>query len=120
MAGSSGRPVSLPGLVRWRAERQADGVAITLAETGARTTWGDLHERAVRWAAMLRAVGVERGDVVATMLGRGDHAAVSWVGTAGTGALEAPLRIALAHGGVSGRAHAWLIDAFWASILASP
>ena len=83
--------VSLPGLVRQRAESMGDDVALAVVENDRRHTWTDLHERSCAWSAMLARLGVVKGDVVATMLSVGDQAAVSWIGTAAVGALEAPL-----------------------------
>lgn len=83
--------VSLPGLVRQRADSMGDHVALTVVESGRQHTWSDLHERSNAWAAMLARLGIAKGDVVATMLSVGDQAAVSWIGTAALGALEAPL-----------------------------
>ncbi|MFC7504914.1 AMP-binding protein [Nocardioides sp. CPCC 206347] len=83
--------VSLPGLVRSRAEAAADQVALTVVEAERRLTWGELHDESRAWSAVLAGLGVGKGDVVATMLVSGRDAAVSWIGTAGIGALEAPL-----------------------------
>jgi crotonobetaine/carnitine-CoA ligase len=83
--------VSLPGLVRQRAESMGDDLALAVVEHDGRYTWSDLHERSSTWSAMLTRLGVAAGDVVATMLAAGDQAAVSWIGTAGIGALDAPL-----------------------------
>jgi crotonobetaine/carnitine-CoA ligase len=66
-------------------------VALSVVEHDRRYTWSDLHLRSNAWSAMLARLGVGKGDVVATMLSVGDQAAVSWIGTAGLGALEAPL-----------------------------
>ncbi|WP_275942487.1 AMP-binding protein [Rhodococcus sp. MS16] len=85
------KSVSLPGLVRQRAESMGDDVALSVVEHESRYTWSDLHLRSTAWSAMLARLGVGTGDVVATMLSVGDQAAVSWIGTAGLGALEAPL-----------------------------
>lgn len=84
-------PVSLPALVRYRAGSAGDDTALSVLESGFRLTWSDLHHRSTSWAAMLAELGVTRGDVVASMLAAGDQAAVSWIGAAGLGALEAPL-----------------------------
>ncbi|MGW6335967.1 AMP-binding protein [Nocardia rhamnosiphila] len=83
--------VSLPGLVRQRAENIGDDIALAVVEHGRSYTWSDLHQRSSAWSAMLTRLGVTKGDVVATMLSVGDQAAVSWIGAAGLGALEAPL-----------------------------
>lgn len=83
--------VSLPGLVRHRAESMGSAVALSVVEHDRQYTWTDLHERSSSWGAMLSRLGVSRGDVVATMLAVGDQAAVSWIGSSGIGALEAPL-----------------------------
>nr|WP_280295708.1 AMP-binding protein [Nocardia abscessus] len=83
--------VSLPGLVRQRAESMGDDVALAVVEQDRRYTWSDLHQRSSAWSAMLARLGITKGDVVATMLSAGDQAAVSWIGTAGLGALETPL-----------------------------
>ena len=84
-------PASLPGLVRQRAEGMGDAVALAVVESGRQYTWSDLQMRSSAWAAMLGRLGVTKGDVVATMLSAGDQAAVSWIGSASRGALEAPL-----------------------------
>jgi crotonobetaine/carnitine-CoA ligase len=83
--------VSLPALVRQRAETMGDAVALTVVEHDRKYTWSDLHQRSGAWSAMLARLGVVKADVVATMLSVGDEAAVSWIGTAGIGALEAPI-----------------------------
>lgn len=83
--------VSLPSLVRWRAEREGEGVALRTVEDELSFTWSDLYDRSRAWSGSLARLGIGQGDVVATMLARGDHAAVSWIGTSGVGALEAPL-----------------------------
>ena len=54
-------------------------------------TWGEWDRRARAWAAMLHRLGVRKGDVVATMLAKGDEAAVCWTGAAQIGALDAPV-----------------------------
>ncbi|MFM8826594.1 MAG: AMP-binding protein, partial [Actinomycetota bacterium] len=54
-----------PGI---HAETHPDRPAVIQAETGAVTTYGELHERAIRLSNVLRAAGVQPGDHVAMCL----------------------------------------------------
>ncbi|WP_404434306.1 AMP-binding protein [Microbacterium lacus] len=87
----SPKSVSLPGLIRLRSQTEGDAVALRTVDDESAYTWSDLHESSMAWAGMLARLGVGHGDVVATMLARGDQAAVSWIGAAAIGAMEAPL-----------------------------
>lgn len=69
--------------------RHADRPALTVADT----TWSyrELHDRAGRWAAALRARGVGRGDRVAVCLPREAEAVAVLLGVLKAGAAYVPL-----------------------------
>jgi acetyl-CoA synthetase len=61
-----------------------------------RLTFGDLHERSARFAAVLRGLGVEAGDRVATLLPKSPALVVATLGIWRLGAVHVPLFTAFA------------------------
>jgi crotonobetaine/carnitine-CoA ligase len=74
-----------------RAERFADDVAIAGDDGSA--TYADLVERASRVAGMLRSLGVEPGDRVATMLPSTLDYVAAWHGIVWSGAVDVPVNV---------------------------
>src|SRR4051794_2162408 len=83
----------LAGLIRARSALGSRPLAIVDGQTLA---YGDADERANRIASSLRALGVGKGDVVATLMANScDHICV-WFACAKLGAIWAPMNVALA------------------------
>jgi crotonobetaine/carnitine-CoA ligase len=80
-------------LIDDRAERWPDEVAVTAPDRD--LTYGELRDRAQRVAGGLRALGVEPGDRVATMLDATVDYCAAWHGSAWAGAVEAPINTEL-------------------------
>jgi acetyl-CoA synthetase len=87
----------------------ADAVAFTVLDadlTPTHLTYGELRERSERFAAALHALGVDPGDRVATLMGKGIDLAVAVVGTWRAGAVHVPLFTAFAANAVQARLEA--------------
>jgi crotonobetaine/carnitine-CoA ligase len=61
---------------------------------GNQLTYGELHDRILRWAGALQGAGVEPGDTVVTMLPSSLEAFAVWLGIASLRAIEVPLNTA--------------------------
>jgi len=61
---------------------------------GRDATYGQLHDRALRWAAALRRAGVEAGDTVLTMFPNSFESFEAWMGVAWLRAIEVPVNTA--------------------------
>ena len=83
----------LTNLLAERAAKTPDRLFL-LDTDGNELTYGQLHERILRWAAALRAEGVGAGDTVVTMLPAGLEAFAIWLGIASLRAIEVPLNSA--------------------------
>ncbi len=82
--------LSLPQLVAANARRAPDSLALVAVE-GGRMTWGQLDEAGRQWCAGLQSLGVQRGDLVLTMLPNNTSGALGWLGAAAAGAVEVPV-----------------------------
>ena len=80
-----------PELLAARAETMPDALCLVDAETGQRTTYGDLWQDSLRMAGRLRALGISPGDVVATMLPHSVSTYRVWFALALLGATEVPI-----------------------------
>ncbi|HEX2902643.1 MAG TPA: AMP-binding protein [Jatrophihabitans sp.] len=94
MTGYRPEEVVLPLLVRERAEHDGDRPYLLDVEGGS-FTYRQLHERALRWARVLMRLGVQPGDMVATMLHNTAENYAVWFGIAWAGAVEVPINVAL-------------------------
>ena len=77
----------------------ADAVAFTIVEadrTVHRLTYGELQAKSRRFAAALADLGVQRGDRVATLMGKSEELVVALVGIWRRGAVHVPLFTAFA------------------------
>src|SRR3954469_24332234 len=64
---------------------------IAMVDVGGReATFADVHENNLRWAAAYRALGLEAGQRVVTMVPNSFEAYYAWLGAAWLGALEVP------------------------------
>lgn len=94
MTGYRLEEVVLPLLVRERAEQDGDRPYLRDVEGGS-FSYRQLHERALRWARVLMQLGVQPGDLVATMLHNTVENYAVWFGIAWAGAIEVPINVAL-------------------------
>ncbi|ASW55636.1 AMP-binding protein [Plantactinospora sp. KBS50] len=83
-------PIALPTLVAQRAAECPERVFVIDAVADREVTYGEIHERARRWAAALAALGVRPGDPVATMLLNEPESVAIWLGIGYLGAVEVP------------------------------
>jgi crotonobetaine/carnitine-CoA ligase len=81
---------AVPVLIRQRAEAQPSAPFITDV-TGEAMTVGEFHAAATRIADAMAAMGVARGECVATMLDPNLPAYCTWIGLSWRGALEVPI-----------------------------
>jgi fatty-acyl-CoA synthase len=65
--------------------------AEALVTPGARLTWGGLREKAMEAAGGLHALGIERGDHVAILMGNDEHWLATFYGAALLGAVTVPV-----------------------------
>src|SRR4051794_4518911 len=64
---------------------------VAMVDVDGRTaTFGELHETNLRWAAAYRALGLEPGQRVVTMVPNSFEAYYAWLGAVWLGALEVP------------------------------
>lgn len=87
----------------------AGNVAFTVvrADLGSdEVTYGELREKSVRFAASLSALGVRRGDHVATLMGKSAELVVALLGIWRLGAVDVPLFTAFAHDAIAFRLEA--------------
>ena len=83
----------LPRLLRRRA--RDEGHRVFIEEVGGeRLTYGDVHERVLRWGGAYRSLGVGRGETVAVLASARADGVHSWLGLAWLGALEVPVHTA--------------------------
>lgn len=73
----------------WAAERP-DAPALRHVD-GSVLSWGEAHERSLRWASALERLGVGRGDPVVTIFVNSFDAFHSWMGCAWLGAIDSPI-----------------------------
>ena len=78
-------------LLARRAERAPDALVLVDAASGRSWTAAALQTSVGRWAGALELLGVGPGDVVATMLTDQAEGLCAWLGSAGAGAVEAPI-----------------------------
>src|SRR6185312_4946518 len=69
-------------------------------------SYGELREKSTQFAAALTALGVRRGDHVATLMGKSAELAIALLGIWRIGAVDVPLFTAFAHDAVSFRLQA--------------
>jgi crotonobetaine/carnitine-CoA ligase len=79
----------LPHRIVALASQRPDETAM-LDVAGRSLTWAQLQAEFQRWAGALRALGVEAGDHVITMLPNSFEAYLAWLGTAWLRAVEVP------------------------------
>ena len=84
--------VSVPDLLRHRAENQADRVAVTFG--GESITYSELDARAASVQAWLAQRGVRKGDTVALFLLNSLDFLYAWLGVARAGAVGVPVNTA--------------------------
>ena len=80
---------TIPAQLALQAERRPDHPFLVYGET--RRTYRDVHERVERLAAGLRALGVERGRTVATLLDNGTACVEVWFALSRVSAIQVPL-----------------------------
>jgi crotonobetaine/carnitine-CoA ligase len=80
----------LSAIVDDRARRLGDRTAL-VSETGRAVSYGELRDDAARVARLLRDLGVEPGDRVATMLPSTYDYVRVWLGSSWAGAVEVPV-----------------------------
>jgi crotonobetaine/carnitine-CoA ligase len=91
-----GVPITETTLFGHLARRAAErGSAHAIEIDGARLTFGEWHDEALRAAAGLAAHGVRAGDRVATMLPNSREQLLTWFGCIRLGAVYTPLNIGL-------------------------
>lgn len=76
-------------LARMAQVRPADTFAVTT--TGETLSWGELEQASAAWADRFVALGVERGEVICTMLDAGLEATPLWLGLVRLGAIDATI-----------------------------
>lgn len=79
---------TLPAIVRRMAVEEPDRTFIWTVD-GRSATWSQLQSSVEEWAARFVALGVERGDVVVTILDAGLDSVAVWLGLASIGAIDA-------------------------------
>lgn len=79
---------TLPAIVN-RMAKEHPGVTFIRTVDGPSATWGQLHSLTAEWAARFLALGVQRGDVVVTVLDAGLDSVAIWLGLASIGAIDA-------------------------------
>ncbi len=80
----------LPNLIGVNAEKEPDAVGLQEAD-GRAVTWREYHDANRRYAAALRAVGIEAGEHVATMIPLCADGVHVWLGLSLIGAVEVPI-----------------------------
>ncbi|MDX1385658.1 MAG: AMP-binding protein, partial [Thermoanaerobaculia bacterium] len=80
----------LPQAVARNAADAGDAVALQHVD-GRAMSWSELHDRGLRWASALERLGAAPGEPVVTIFPMGFEAALSWLGCAALGAVEAPI-----------------------------
>ncbi len=83
---------TLPGLLELQAERWPERTLVRTPELT--LTVGELRDRAARMAGLLSAVGIRRGDAVATLSENRVELLDLWLGCAWMGALYVPVNAA--------------------------
>ena len=94
----------LPNLIARRADATPHRIAIECVD-GTSLTYGELHERNVRWAAAYRRAGVAEGDHVASMVVHSFASYSVWLGLSLLKAVEVP-----ANTGYRGNMLAYLVE----------
>ena len=79
---------TLPAIVNRMAKEDPDRTFIRTVD-GQSATWGQLKSSIDEWAARFVALGVQRGDVVVTILDAGLDSVAIWLGLASLGAIDA-------------------------------
>ncbi|MBE1546838.1 crotonobetaine/carnitine-CoA ligase [Mycobacterium sp. OAS707] len=79
---------TLPAIVNRMAKDDPDRTFIRTVD-GESATWGELQSSMDEWAARFVALGVQRGDVVVTILDAGLDSVAVWLGLASLGAIDA-------------------------------
>jgi crotonobetaine/carnitine-CoA ligase len=80
----------LPMLVAKRAAESGDRTFAVMVD-GPSLTYAQAHQQALRWATVLRGLGVQADERVATMLPIGLTAITAWIGMAWLRAWEVPI-----------------------------
>lgn len=83
---------TIPALLEEQAGFRGDQVFLYLEEQP--ITYGDMHQRTVRAASILRELGVTRGDRVAIMMSTCPEWVVTWMASAMLGAVTVPINTA--------------------------
>ena len=106
--------LSIDGLFRQTVQRCPDEVAVIFFDRA--VTYGELDALVGRYAALLKDLGVKRGDVVAAMLPNSLQHIVAFYGAARIGAVHTPLNVMYQADEVayqiedSGAAHICILD----------
>ena len=79
---------TLPAIVNRMVEERPESTFIRTVD-GSSVTWGRLHSLTAEWASRFHALGVQRGDVVVTILDAGLDSVAIWLGLASIGAVDA-------------------------------
>lgn len=93
-ANRAHRPMTIPELLRLRADDAPDVVALVDAASGRSLTYGELLERAEAIATALESTGVAAGDRVASVLPNGIASVEIWLACTLLRAIEAPIHVA--------------------------
>lgn len=101
----------LPHLIARRAVTHPSRVFIQHVD-GGEMTYGELHERALRWAGGLVEIGVKNGDTVLVMLPNSFASAVAWLAISWSGGIEVPVNT-----GYRGRLLEYIINNSTARVL---
>ena len=89
---STGEPTTLTGALRQAIDIDRDRPFIDFE--GVPYTYGDVWDGAIRLAHGLAALGIEKGDTVATVLDNGPEAVLTWFATNLLGAILVPINTA--------------------------
>lgn len=84
---------ALEVLAQAAVDRPGD-IMFTFMDTGEDVTVGQLHDRVLRWAGALAALGVQAGDTVAVMLPTRADAYYAWLGAAWLKGMQVGVNIA--------------------------
>lgn len=84
-------PVTLAAALDRAVEASPDAPFLVQVETGQKLTFAQTRDVVDRLAGALQARGVERNDIVATMLFNGVASAAAWFACSRIGAVEAPI-----------------------------
>lgn len=84
---------TFPQIVARKAATEPNNVFAISAADGAEYTWSQLEQHGLEWAARFNALGIGRGDVVATFLDASLISLSLWLGLTKIGAIDASINV---------------------------